>query len=112
MENLNDLELTILDKVSEEYPAIKSHIPFLRILNREYTGVGMYINFTYSNEGNFLNPIEPPNTILGTNERIMLPGLEYGLCFAIDIAEGKIGFIELVTYGEKWDGSILNYSFK
>lgn len=107
MENLNDLELKILEKVSENYPAIKSHIPFLRILNREYTGVGMYVNFIYSNKDEILNPIEPLNTVLGTNERIGLPGLKYGLCFVIDINNGKINFIELVTYGEEWDGIIL-----
>jgi hypothetical protein len=111
MENLNDLELKILEKVAENHPAIKNHIPFLRVLNRECTGVGMYVNFTYCNENLILDPIEPLNTVLGTNERIGLPSLKYGLCFVLDINEGKIVFIELVTYGEDWDGSTLNYYF-
>jgi hypothetical protein len=110
MESLNALEHTILKRVSEKHPAIKSHIPFLRILNREYTGVGMYVNFIYSDEGKSLNPIEPLSDTLSTNERVELPGLKFGLCFVIDITDGKINFIELVTYGEDWDGSILNFS--
>lgn len=111
MENLNDLELIILEKAAENHPAIKNHIPFLRVLNRECTGVGVYVNFTYFNENITLDPIEPLNTVLGTNERIGLPGLKYGLCFELDITEGKINFIELATLGEAWNGSTLNYYF-
>lgn len=106
IKELNKFELEILDRLSINYPSIKSHIPFLKVGSRENTGVGMYVNFYYINPANELLNLEMTNASISTNETIVIDGLQHGLGYVVDIAEGKILFIELFTYGEEWDGVI------
>ena len=40
-----------------------------------------------------------------------MDGLKDGLNFEIDITDGRINFIEIVSNGESWDGSINNFIF-
>lgn len=103
MEQLNKLELSILKRLSINYPSIKNHIPDLRVKIRKNTGVGMYINFYYVNEPLSLNIAD---SSISSNETIEMAGLKYGLAYEVDITSGKINFIELVTYGEEWNGEI------
>jgi len=105
---LNKLAFSILERLAVKYPFIERHIPFLKINTVEYTGVGMYINFGYNNPN---SPeldfgIKDQNLSISTNETIEMDGLKYGLTYEVDITEGQIKFIELVTNGEDWDGKI------
>lgn len=112
MEKLNELEKAILDRISLKYPILKEHIQYLKIKSREPTGVGMYINFCY--DYNYIENIEQLdilNASLSTNEIIEIDTLENGLGYEVDITNGYINFIELITYGETWDGD-LNNSFE
>ncbi len=109
MDDLNKLELSILERLSNKYPEIKNHIPHLKILNRENTGVGMYVNFTYSNE---IEPLNLPDSSISTNENIEIQGLQYGLGYEVDISKGRLNFIEFITYGEQWDGMINDFTLK
>lgn len=111
MDNLSKLEISILDKLSVKYPSIKQHIPFLRVLNREITAVGMYVNFCYSHPIKSIPSLELSNGSISTNENIEIEGLEYGLGYEVDISDGMIKFIEFITYGEEWDGDFKNYKF-
>jgi hypothetical protein len=109
MEKLNELEFTLLEKLSNKYPLLKEHIPYLRVKNREITGVGMYVKFCY------LEPIEDkniniPDGSLSANENIEIESLKNGLGYEVDISKGKVNFIEFITYNEEWDGSISNFS--
>ena len=106
MKELNKLEISILERLAIEFPFIKGHLPFLKVDNREITGVGMYVNFIYDNPNNKSLYIGVENSVVSTNEIIEIDGLEYGLGYEVDITDGKIKFIELVTYGEEWDGVI------
>jgi hypothetical protein len=109
---LNKLETSILERLAKEYPFIKEHIPFLKIDNREYTGVGAYVNFDYDNPNNIELKSGIDNKAISTNERIEIDGLKHGLCYEVDITDGKIKFIELVTFGEEWNGPIPdNFNF-
>jgi len=109
MESLNKLELDILKRLSKQYSYLSSHIPFLFVKNREYTGVGIYINFGYLQHVPKL-PVTEIN--LGNSEIINItPALKNGLVYELDIKDGKINFIELVTIGEQWDGMFDNYFF-
>ena len=112
MEPLNSLELLIFDRLSGKYPSIKHHIPFLRVLNREFTGVGMYVNFCYLETAVNISPLDLSRFPISTNENIIIPTLQYGLGYEVVIDDGKINFIEFVTYGEKWDGNMDNYLIK
>lgn len=113
MLKLNKLEKSILDRLATKYPNIIFHMPYLEVVSREITGVGMYINFTYSKPIEKSLNLGAKNISISTNESIELEGLKFGLCYEVDVSEDKIKFIELVTYGEEWDGNILdNFSFK
>lgn len=112
MENLNELEVLILNKLSLRYPAISYHIPFLRVSSREFTGVGMYVNFCYIETNQNIPIIEIDNGSISTNELIMTKGLKNGLGYEVDILNGFINFIEFVSNGEEWDGSFKEYRFE
>lgn len=112
MEKLNKLELSILNKLSVQYPSIKHHIPFLKVVSREITGVGMYVNFGYTQMSKNIPTHEVLNGSISTNEIIEIEGLRYGLGYEVDVSNGKINFIEFITYGEEWDGNIENFKFR
>lgn len=111
MEKLNKLEKSILERLATKYPDIKLHIPFLKVRSREITGVGMYINFFYCKSIEKTFDFEIDNASISTNETIEIEGLKYGLGYEVDITNGRINFIELVTYGEEWNGDIPNDFF-
>ncbi len=106
MEELNELELTLLNGLTTKYPSIKSHIPNLKVAQREITGVGMYVHFEYKNF-NFL--LEDINALFSNEEKIEIKNLKHGLGYVIDITDGAIKYIEFVTYGENWDGKLNEY---
>ena len=110
MENLNLLESEILNRIAVKYPYIKDHLQFIKVNNREYTGVGMYTNFIYTPSYIEIQNIETVH--LSTNETVMMDGLKYGLAFEVAITNGRLDFIELVTYdNEEWNGHIGNFHF-
>jgi hypothetical protein len=107
MDNLNQFELAILDRLSVDNPVIKKHIPFLRVRNREVTGVGMYVHFFYVNNAPSLDSI--PKPYISTSGYLKMEGLKDGLIDDVNITDGKVDFLELVTYDEPWDGIIRNF---
>ena len=114
MELLNEAEIEMLKKTACKYPILYQHIPFLRVKRREFTGVGMYIYFDYTEINDSLSDFEPKNGVFGDDCILLIPNLRYGLCYVIGVSDGKITLLELVTFGhetEKWDGSISKFSF-
>lgn len=111
MNNLNAFELSILESCSNEYPQVKEHIPFLTVTDRERTGVGMYINFSYLSHAEQLPRIASNYESIGSREIIEMEGLKHGLNFEIATEDGLLLFIEIVTNGEQWDGNIRKYRF-
>lgn len=109
MTSLNNLELSIFERLSAKYPDIKDHIPFLIVISRQITGVGMYVNFTYSDAAR-VKKLLPSNTFISTNDNIQIEGLKDGLGYEVDITDGMIKFIEMYTYGEDWDGNVDTFS--
>ncbi len=108
MEDLNNLESAILKRISDKYIEIKSHIPFVKVDFREYTGVGMYIHLIYINSSNKLLKLNLRDSSISTNESIIMAELGLGLIFELNTTGGFLDYIELVTYDEKWDGKISN----
>lgn len=106
MLQLNKFEIFLLKRLAIEYPFIANHVPFLKVESRDKTGVGMYINLIYDSTYSDDISAEGENFSVSTNETIEISGLKYGLSYEVDITKGKIKFIELVTYGEQWDGDI------
>jgi hypothetical protein len=106
MENLNTLEIALLEAIIEEnkgeYPFLTSHFPLLRVNNREYTGVGLYSNFEY------LSPIQATsiNGIITSKKELVVKGIKNPLSYVLDITNGKINYLEVVTNGnEDWNGN-------
>lgn len=106
MEELNDLEITLLNGLTTKYPSLKSHIPHLKVEQREITGAGMCVNLVYTN---FNGESEDINALFSNGEIIEVENLKNGLCYVIDVTGGKIEFIELVTYGENWNGQFTDF---
>ena len=100
MENLNLLELSILEAILEEnknkYPLLLSQIPLLKVINREYTGVGLYSNFSYVE---FVKEEEVINDLLSSKKKLIIEGVKNELSYVLDISKGKIKFLEIVTNG-------------
>jgi hypothetical protein len=103
--NLNDLEISLLETFVFSFPFFKTHISKLNVVEREATGVGMFIRFTYLDSNGIDLDNRYLNTGLATDHNIQLNNLEFGLAYEVGITNSKIDFIELVTYGEDWDGT-------
>jgi hypothetical protein len=112
MKKLNEIELALLTKLSNKYDLLSNHVPFLRVTNRKKTGVGMYIKFDYSKIDKVLKEVEPRNAAISTNELIEVSNLKYGLCWEVDITEGRVNYIEIVSNGEEWDGTFPDFHLK
>lgn len=108
MEELNDLELKLLNGLTTKYPSLRSHVNYLKIVNREITAVGMSVNFAYINFDNQIK-LEDINALFSNGENIEIKNLKHGLAYVIDVTDGEIKYIEFLTYGEKWDGKFNEY---
>lgn len=106
MDELNEIELTLLSGLIAKYPSLKSHITSLKVSERKATGIGLYVNFEYEN---FNETFENLNALFSNLENIQIPGLERGLCYVIDVTDGKIEYIEFLTYDEEWNGDLSGY---
>ena len=109
METPNELEMTLLTRLLLKYPALKIHIPFLRVSSRKNTGTGLFVYFNYDSTDCIKN--EELNALFSTAEKIQLKSLKNGLSYVVDITAGAIEYIEFSTYNEKWDGTIQDFQF-
>ena len=107
MQQLNQFETAILEKLSADYPIIKKHIPFLIIKERRTTIGGMYIHLDYLPGSEKLEYIQRMH--LSITGHLKMQGLEDGLIDNLKITNGRIDLMELVTYGEAWDGIIRDF---
>ena len=108
MEQLNTLETNLLNGLIEKYPSLKSHIPFLKVKDREVTKVGMTVNFEYTNSEDELS-FDDINALFSGGENIAVKGLKEGLSYVIDVTDGHILYLEFTTYGENWNGKFGDY---
>jgi hypothetical protein len=104
MEELNEFELAILQRLSESNPEIKKHISYLRVRERKMTATSMRINLDYIKGSESLDYIKKMH--LSANGYLKMEGLTDGLIDNTIVTNGRIDLIELVTYDEPWDGLI------
>jgi hypothetical protein len=101
---MNELEKAILNEIAKTHSDLKEslskHFSVLRIKNREFTGVGIYVNFEYDNSD---LPLIPKNHLTG-NAELKIPNLEFPVNYEIAITNGLISFMELVANGSEWNG--------
>ena len=108
MEDLYDLETILLNGLIQKYPTLATHIPLLKVSERHITKTGMTVNFEYTNSAENVH-FEDINALFSGEENIAMKGLKHGLGYVIDVTEGKIIYLEFVTYGETWNGKFGEY---
>jgi hypothetical protein len=99
-ERRNDLETAVLHRMAAAVPSIAPALSGLRVASREYTGVGTFTNFEAVADG------LPWDRDIGIDVPIEIPGLEHGLCAVLFCRGDSPIFLELVSFGEPWDGAI------
>jgi len=111
VDTLNNFEFAILQKISNEYTFLKSHIQFLQVESRKATGVGMYVNFSYQKDSSGYKEIPSNFYALGSNSSLLMEGLTHELSYEIAVTNGKIDFLEVVANCEDWDGTVRDFWF-
>ncbi len=102
MEELNEIETTLLTGLTNKYPTLLPHIPFLKVKERKKLAFGMSIIFEYVD---FDSPREDLNALFSNEENIALKNLKKGLNYVIDVTDGEITSIDFSTYdNENWNG--------
>ena len=109
MDDLNYLEIellkSIIDENKERYPYLPLHFTMLKVKHREFTGVGSYTHFQYDT-----SKILTKGTAISSRKRLMIKGLEHEVSYELNLTDGKIDFLEIVTNGdEEWDGKAENF---
>ena len=95
----NEFELAILERIASEHAELRPHLGVLRVLSREFTGVGSYTNFRC--EGSGTECSDP----LGLNGLIMMPGVPNGMGAVLFCHAGRPKCLETFTYGaDHWSG--------
>ncbi len=105
-----DVLHSILEPQRSKYPLLYAQIPHLIVTKRELTGVGGYTYFSFDPAAS--PPTTDPTTdrTLTANKMAEMDSPPSGLGFALDVAAGRINFLEFFTYGdEQWDGSVGRY---
>ena len=99
----NEFELAILRGFAEQDPTLGRHIEELRVLSREFTGVGCFTRFRY--EG------AEPERHLTSDAQIRVPGPPNGLGVVLFCRGEHPICLELFTYGDEyWDGIYEGFS--
>ncbi|MCD9855828.1 hypothetical protein LUD75_13975 [Epilithonimonas sp. JDS] len=106
MQELHELELTLLENLTAKYPQFKSHLPFLKVAERKLTASGLDVNLEYVD---FNGEFDETNALFSNGGNIQIKGLKEGLSYVIDITVGQITSIEFSTYNEKWDGKFTDF---
>jgi len=98
--DLNEFELAILLHLCEKHCSLRPFIDHLRVLSREFTGVGSYTKLRSLHSGMELGE---QKMMLDTS--IYLPSVPSGLGAMLFCKNGVPNILEIYTYGdEHWDG--------
>jgi hypothetical protein len=85
---------------------LRSQVPHLLSLHREYTGVGYYARYALSNNA----PRLPEEASFGFGDvSAEIEGLEFGAGFLLWIRNGLLDCLEVFSYDEPWPVEIGRY---
>jgi len=104
---LDKVERELLEQILKQNPAcgniLNNQLENLLVSSREPTGVGCYVNFSTTKD----IVDKTINTMLGFEGEVEVPGVPSGLCCVLSVTDGRLDFLELVTYGnELWNGQL------
>lgn len=81
---------------------------FLRVVNRELTGVGFFVHLSVDREA---EPVPRLPRIVLSGLKVEIEGLPYGAGFAAFVEDGYLSMLEGFTYGGDWPSDIGHYTF-
>jgi hypothetical protein len=97
---LSDFEITVLNCIAAQHQSIHARLGGLRVLSREFTGVGSFTNFQCNSDPAM------PREVLHLTPRITMPGVPNGLGAVLFCRGGAPECLEVFAYGdEQWDGA-------
>lgn len=114
---LNKLEFAIIQELfrsnygKENVGDLLTHIPYIYVKERTFTGVGLYVNFDYKSENKLILDKDLRMHLTSSKSLLFSNFGEY-FYFELDISHGKLNYIEIVTYVDGWNGSIDSFEFK
>ncbi|PZU79584.1 MAG: hypothetical protein DI529_17455 [Chryseobacterium sp.] len=100
MQELNDLENILLDGLTKKYPQFKSHLAYLKVVDRKLSNLGLDVQLEYEN---YSGEFDETNALFSNGENIEIQNLKEGLSYVIDITAGKITSVEFSKMGWKID---------
>ena len=113
--NTKKLIKSILNEIvkfnSSKIPNLHSQIKRLGIREIKKTGVGLYVDFKHNSYKKDKIKLINKSCCLSSELSLYIEGLNYSVNYELNISNGKIDFLEIVTNGENWDGCIPNYRF-
>lgn len=112
---LNTLEFAIFQEVlkttdSKNRSYLVEHLPYLKIVERKFTGVGLLIFLDYD-INHTLTLLNDYNLNLGSRKSIKFNDFNEYFSFEVSVKMGKITIIEIVTYASGWSGQITSFDF-
>ncbi|MEY2561236.1 MAG: hypothetical protein QOG51_1651 [Verrucomicrobiota bacterium] len=103
----NDLECAILERIAQDEPWLQGPFASLRVLNREYTGVGSYTNFVCD------APDAENDPFPGLKPLMRVPGVPNGMGAVLYCRGTLPKCLELFTYGDDpWDATYEGFMFE
>jgi hypothetical protein len=103
---LNEFELALLRQISRQLPALTPFLSRLRVLSREFTGVGGFTNFRCDDA----DPNASEQRVI-LDGAINMPGVPNGMGAVLLLAGGRPKCLETFTYGnDHWDGVFEGFS--
>jgi len=102
----NEFERAILEHFSRKCQALRPLIAHLRVLSREFTGVGSFTNFQC---GAAARELEPQQIKL--NSLISMPKVQNGMGAILFCEKDQSIRLEIFTFGDDyWDGVYEGFS--
>lgn len=114
---LNKLEFAILQEIfRHNYENINIYyllrqLPFIKIKKREFTGVGQYVYFEYE-PNTHLNIDGDISMSLSSSKSLKFDTFNEYFSYELDISNGRMNYIEIVTYKDGWDGLYNTFEFE
>ncbi|WP_316825295.1 hypothetical protein [Pedobacter miscanthi] len=108
MTELKDFELLLLKTIIkanlDKFSYLSDHLDFIKIETSKTTGTGLYLNFVYLKE---FEEEEFVNGLLSAEEKLTALNLKNELTYCLDVTNGKMDFLEIVTNEKEiWDGNL------
>ena len=110
MEGLNDLERAVLDMLLDgDHPVLvmlRAQAEKSRLSSREYTGVGFYSNFDVPPD---VPALETERDFHIRDLNAVVDGVKHGVDFILFVREGRLDWLEGVTFEGPWPNVIRNF---